>query len=155
MVVAPPPVSVFKLTQAGQAVDMEAELLAHHRPDEAVFLSALSAVWRGLSRTAPVGSFIFAGPPASAARAGQTLAEFLFDDEDALIRVDMSEPEVRGATLRCLRDTSLRGDSPKGAPQAVLRGAVRQMKAHRTSSTRCCRCSMTATRPTVGPQGGL
>ncbi len=40
----------------------------------------------------PIGSFIFLGPTGvGKTELARVLAEFLFDDEDALIRVDMSE----------------------------------------------------------------
>jgi len=40
----------------------------------------------------PIGSFIFLGPTGvGKTELGRALAEFLFDDEDALIRIDMSE----------------------------------------------------------------
>ena len=40
----------------------------------------------------PIGSFIFLGPTGvGKTELARALAEFLFDDEDALIRVDMSE----------------------------------------------------------------
>ena len=100
-------IPVFKLTQAEskKLLGMESEL--HKRiigQDEAV-----SALSRSIRRTRvglkdpkrPSGSFIFAGPTG----VGQTelakaLAEFLFDDEDALIRVDMSEFSEKYAASR-------------------------------------------------------
>jgi len=40
----------------------------------------------------PIGSFVFLGPTGvGKTELAKTLAEFLFDDEDALIRIDMSE----------------------------------------------------------------
>ena len=40
----------------------------------------------------PIGSFLFLGPTGvGKTELGKTLAEFLFNDEDALIRIDMSE----------------------------------------------------------------
>jgi ATP-dependent Clp protease ATP-binding subunit ClpB len=40
----------------------------------------------------PIGSFIFMGPTGvGKTELGRALAEFLFDDEDAMVRVDMSE----------------------------------------------------------------
>ena len=91
-------IPVFKLTQAEskKLLGMESEL--HKRiigQDEAV-----SALSRSIRRTRvglkdpkrPAGSFIFAGPTGvGKTELAKALAEFLFDDEDALIRVDMSE----------------------------------------------------------------
>ncbi|OZG62311.1 ATP-dependent Clp protease ATP-binding protein [Bifidobacterium lemurum] len=100
-------IPVFKLTQAEskKLLGMEAEL--HKRiigQDEAV-----SALSRSIRRTRvglkdpkrPSGSFIFAGPTGvGKTELAKTLAEFLFDDEDALIRVDMSEFSEKYAASR-------------------------------------------------------
>ena len=100
-------IPVFKLTQAEskKLMNMESEL--HKRiigQDEAV--SALSRSIRrarvGLKDPKrPAGSFIFAGPTGvGKTELAKTLAEFLFDDEDALIRVDMSEFSEKYAASR-------------------------------------------------------
>ena len=100
-------IPVVKLTQAEskKLLNMEAEL--HKRiigQDEAV-----SALARSIRRTRvglkdpkrPAGSFIFAGPTGvGKTELAKTLAEFLFDDEDALIRVDMSEFSEKYAASR-------------------------------------------------------
>ena len=100
-------IPVVKLTQAEskKLLNMEAEL--HKRiigQDEAV-----SALSRSIRRTRvglkdpkrPSGSFIFAGPTGvGKTELAKTLAEFLFDDEDALIRVDMSEFSEKYAASR-------------------------------------------------------
>ncbi|MBT1163826.1 ATP-dependent Clp protease ATP-binding subunit [Bifidobacterium felsineum] len=100
-------IPVFKLTQAEskKLLNMEAEL--HKRiigQDEAV-----SALSRSIRRTRvglkdpkrPSGSFIFAGPTGvGKTELAKALAEFLFDDEDALIRVDMSEFSEKYAASR-------------------------------------------------------
>ena len=100
-------IPVFKLTQAEskKLLGMEAEL--HKRiigQDEAV-----SALSRSIRRTRvglkdpkrPSGSFIFAGPTGvGKTELAKALAEFLFDDEDALIRVDMSEFSEKYAASR-------------------------------------------------------
>lgn len=100
-------IPVFKLTQAEskKLLDMEGEL--HKRiigQDEAV-----SALSRSIRRTRvglkdpkrPAGSFIFAGPTGvGKTELAKALAEFLFDDEDALIRVDMSEFSEKYAASR-------------------------------------------------------
>ena len=100
-------IPVFKLTQAEskKLMNMESEL--HKRiigQDEAV--SALSRSIRrarvGLKDPKrPAGSFIFAGPTGvGKTELAKTLAEFLFNDEDALIRVDMSEFSEKYAASR-------------------------------------------------------
>ena len=100
-------IPVFKLTQAEskKLLGMESEL--HKRiigQDEAV-----SALSRSIRRTRvglkdpkrPAGSFIFAGPTGvGKTELAKALAEFLFDDEDALIRVDMSEFSEKYAASR-------------------------------------------------------
>ncbi|OZG50103.1 ATP-dependent Clp protease ATP-binding subunit [Bombiscardovia coagulans] len=100
-------IPVFKLTQAEskKLLNMESEL--HQRiigQDEAV-----SALSRSIRRTRvglkdpkrPAGSFIFAGPTGvGKTELAKALAQFLFDDEDALIRVDMSEFSEKYAASR-------------------------------------------------------
>ena len=100
-------IPVFKLTQAEskKLLGMEKEL--HKRiigQDEAV-----SALSRSIRRTRvglkdpkrPAGSFIFAGPTGvGKTELAKSLARFLFDDEDALIRVDMSEFSEKYAASR-------------------------------------------------------
>jgi ATP-dependent Clp protease ATP-binding subunit ClpC len=49
----------------------------------------------------PVGSFIFLGPTGvGKTELAKALAEFLFDDEDALLRIDMSEYQERHTVSR-------------------------------------------------------
>lgn len=49
----------------------------------------------------PIGSFLFLGPTGvGKTELGKTLAEFLFNDEDALIRIDMSEFMEKSAISR-------------------------------------------------------
>ncbi|EFA23266.1 ATP-dependent Clp protease ATP-binding subunit [Bifidobacterium gallicum] len=100
-------IPVVKLTQAEskKLLNMEAEL--HKRiigQDEAV-----SALSRSIRRTRvglkgpkrPAGSFIFAGPTGvGKTELAKALAQFLFDDDDALIRVDMSEFSEKYAASR-------------------------------------------------------
>ncbi|KAB5605891.1 ATP-dependent Clp protease ATP-binding subunit [Bifidobacterium jacchi] len=100
-------IPVFKLTQAESKKLMSMESELHKRiigQDEAV--SALSRSIRrarvGLKDPKrPAGSFIFAGPTGvGKTELAKALAEFLFDDEDALIRVDMSEFAEKYAASR-------------------------------------------------------
>ncbi|PAU69427.1 ATP-dependent Clp protease ATP-binding protein [Bifidobacterium italicum] len=100
-------IPVFKLTQAESKKLMSMESELHKRiigQDEAV-----SALSRSIRRTRvglkdpkrPAGSFIFAGPTGvGKTELAKTLAQFLFDDEDALIRVDMSEFSEKYAASR-------------------------------------------------------
>ena len=51
----------------------------------------------------PIGSFIFLGPTGvGKTELGRTLAEFLFDDEDAMVRLDMSEYMEKHAVSRLI-----------------------------------------------------
>ncbi len=90
------PVSQMMETEAERLLNMEDRL--HERiigQDEAI--SAISdAIRRARSGLKdprrPIGSFIFIGPSGvGKTEVAKALAEFLFDDEDALVRVDMSE----------------------------------------------------------------
>ncbi len=51
----------------------------------------------------PIGSFIFLGPTGvGKTELARTLAEFLFDDEEALVRIDMSEYQERHSVARLI-----------------------------------------------------
>ncbi len=91
-------IPVFKLTEeeSSRLVHMEAEL--HKRVIGQN--QAISAISKAIRRTRaglqdskrPNGSFIFAGPTGvGKTELAKALAEFLFDDEKALISLDMSE----------------------------------------------------------------
>jgi ATP-dependent Clp protease ATP-binding subunit ClpC len=90
------PVSQMMQTEADRLVHMEDRL--HERiigQDEAIHAVA-DAIRRsraGLKDpNRPIGSFIFIGPSGvGKTELAKALAQFLFDDEDALIRLDMSE----------------------------------------------------------------
>ena len=82
----------------------------------------------------PTGSFLFLGPTGvGKTELAKALADFLFDDERAMVRIDMSEygeKHSRRAAGRCpARLRRLRRGRPAhrgGAPPAVLRGAARR-----------------------------
>ncbi|HEX6693275.1 MAG TPA: ATP-dependent Clp protease ATP-binding subunit [Longimicrobiales bacterium] len=90
------PVTRLKEAETARLVNMEGEL--HERvigQDEAI-----KAISRAIRRSRaglkdpsrPIGSFIFSGPTGvGKTELARALAEFLFADRDALIRVDMSE----------------------------------------------------------------
>src|SRR5207244_12646622 len=51
----------------------------------------------------PIGSFIFLGPTGvGKTELARALAEFLFDDEHAIVRVDMSEDQERHTVARLI-----------------------------------------------------
>jgi ATP-dependent Clp protease ATP-binding subunit ClpC len=102
-------IPLFKLEEeeSQKLLHMEEEL--HKRivgQDEAI-----AAVCRAIRRSRaglkearrPIGSFIFLGPTGvGKTELAKALAEFLFDDEDALIRIDMSEYMERFTGSRLL-----------------------------------------------------
>jgi ATP-dependent Clp protease ATP-binding subunit ClpC len=90
------PVSRMMETETDKLVHMEERI--HHRivdQDEAV-AAVSEAIRRGRAGLKdpkrPIGSFIFLGPTGvGKTELARALAEFLFDDEDAMVRIDMSE----------------------------------------------------------------
>ncbi|TMC80517.1 MAG: ATP-dependent chaperone ClpB [Chloroflexi bacterium] len=101
------PVSRLMEGEVAKLIQMEARL--HDRvigQDEAVTAVA-NAVRRSRSGLAdpnrPVGSFIFLGPTGvGKTELARALAEFLFDDEQALIRLDMSEYQEKHTVARMI-----------------------------------------------------
>jgi ATP-dependent Clp protease ATP-binding subunit ClpC len=90
------PVSQVMETEAQKLLQMEERL--HERiigQDEAInaLADAIRRARAGLKDPRrPIGSFIFLGSSGvGKTEMAKTLAEFLFDDEDALVRIDMSE----------------------------------------------------------------
>jgi len=100
-------IPVFKLEEQESAKLLRMEEALHKRvigQDEAI-----SAVSRAIRRSRagvgytrkPIGSFIFLGPTGvGKTELARALAEFLFENEDALIRVDMSEYMEKFAVSR-------------------------------------------------------
>ncbi len=101
------PVSRLMEGEVAKLIEMEQRL--HHRvigQEEAVNAVA-NAVRRSRSGLSdpnrPVGSFIFLGPTGvGKTELARALAEFLFDDEQALIRLDMSEYQEKHTVARML-----------------------------------------------------
>ncbi len=90
------PVSRLMEGEAEKLLHMEENL--HERvigqdPAIAVVSDAIRRARAGLKDPKrPIGSFIFLGPTGvGKTELAKTLAEYLFDDEDALVRIDMSE----------------------------------------------------------------
>src|SRR5918997_1595114 len=91
-------IPVFKLTEAETAKLMRMEDELHKRvigQQQAieVISKAIRRSRAGLKDPKrPTGSFVFLGPSGvGKTELGRTLAEFLFGDEDAMVRIDMSE----------------------------------------------------------------
>ncbi|MEO5509632.1 MAG: ATP-dependent Clp protease ATP-binding subunit [Longimicrobiales bacterium] len=90
------PVTRLKDAETAKLVNMEAELHARVIGQDEAIKAISRAIRRsraGLKDPArPIGSFIFSGPTGvGKTELARALAEFLFADRDALIRVDMSE----------------------------------------------------------------
>ncbi len=99
------PVSQMMETEAEKLLRMEDEL--HKRivgQDEAIAAvsDAIRRARSGLKDPRrPIGSFIFLGSSGvGKTELAKALAEFLFDDEDALLRIDMSEYREQHTTAR-------------------------------------------------------
>ena len=101
------PVSTMLETEAEKLLDMEVRIHQRIIGQE----KAVSAVADALRRSRsglkdprrPIGSFIFLGPTGvGKTELAKALAEFLFDDEDALVRVDMSEYQERHTVSRLI-----------------------------------------------------
>ena len=82
----------------------------------------------------PIGTFLFLGPTGvGKTELARALAEFMFDAQDAMVRIDMSEymekHSVAAARRRASRLRRLRGGRPAhrgGAPAPVLGGPARR-----------------------------
>ncbi len=90
------PISKLEETESEKLLRMEDALQEHVIGQDAAITALVKAVRRsraGLKDpTKPIGSFIFIGPTGvGKSYLAHVLAEFLFDDEDAIIRIDMSE----------------------------------------------------------------
>src|SRR5271157_972271 len=100
-------IPVFKLTEAETQKLMRMEDELHKRvigqhPAVEVISKAIRRSRAGLKDPKrPTGSFIFLGPSGvGKTELARTLAEFLFGDDDALIRIDMSEYMEKHAVSR-------------------------------------------------------
>ncbi len=99
------PVNTMLESETTKLLRMEEEL--HHRvigQEEAIsaVADALRRARSGLKNPKrPIGSFIFLGSSGvGKTELAKALAEFLFDDEDALVRIDMSEYQERHTVSR-------------------------------------------------------
>jgi len=90
------PVSRMLESEVRKLVDMEARLRERVVGQDEALTTVANAIRRsraGLSDPRrPIGSFIFLGPTGvGKTETARALAEFLFDDEQAMVRIDMSE----------------------------------------------------------------
>ncbi|HEY4028560.1 MAG TPA: AAA family ATPase, partial [Candidatus Dormibacteraeota bacterium] len=101
------PVSRLMEGEIQKLVQMEAGLHARVIGQDEAVEAVANAVRRSRSGLAdpnrPVGSFIFLGPTGvGKTELARALAEFLFDDEQAMIRLDMSEYQEKHTVARML-----------------------------------------------------
>ena len=90
------PVSQMMETEAEKLLQMETRLHEHIVGQDEAIHAISDAIRRGRAGLKdprrPIGSFIFIGPSGvGKTELAKALAEFMFDDQDALLRVDMSE----------------------------------------------------------------
>jgi ATP-dependent Clp protease ATP-binding subunit ClpC len=90
------PMNQMMETEAQKLLQMEERLHEHIIGQEEAIHAISDAIRRARSGLKdprrPIGSFIFIGPSGvGKTELAKALAEFMFDDEDALVRIDMSE----------------------------------------------------------------
>ncbi len=101
------PLSKMLQSEMNKLIEMESNLRQRVIGQEEALLAVANAVRRsraGLQDpNRPIGSFIFLGPTGvGKTETTRALAEFLFDDEKALIRLDMSEYMEKHAVARMI-----------------------------------------------------
>ena len=101
------PVSKLEETEGEKLLKMEEELHQRVIGQEEAIVAVSDAIRRaraGLKDpTRPIGSFIFLGPTGvGKTELAKALAEYLFDDEDAMIRLDMSEFQEQHTVSRLI-----------------------------------------------------
>ncbi|HZA14622.1 MAG TPA: ATP-dependent chaperone ClpB, partial [Myxococcaceae bacterium] len=101
------PVSKLLEGEVQKLIDMETRLsqrVVGQRPAIEAVSNAIRRARSGLQDpNRPVGSFIFLGPTGvGKTETAKALAEFLFDDEQAMIRIDMSEYMEKHAVARLI-----------------------------------------------------
>ena len=99
------PVSRMLETEAERLLQIEAELHKQVVGQDAAIAALADAIRRARAGMTdprrPIGSFVFMGPTGvGKTELAKALAEFLFDDSDALVRLDMSEYQERHTVSR-------------------------------------------------------
>jgi ATP-dependent Clp protease ATP-binding subunit ClpC len=90
------PVHEMMETESQKLLQMEQRLHEYIKGQDEAISAISDAIRRGRSGLKdprrPIGSFIFIGPSGvGKTELAKALARFMFDDEDALVRIDMSE----------------------------------------------------------------
>ena len=101
------PVSRLEETEQDKLLKMEDYLHQRVIGQDRAIVAVSDAIRRaraGLKDpTRPIGSFIFLGPTGvGKTELAKSLAEYLFDDEDAMVRIDMSEYQERHSVSRLI-----------------------------------------------------
>ncbi len=101
------PVAQLFQEEAEKLLQMEADLHKRIVSQEEAIVAVSEAIRRSRSGLAnpkrPIGSFLFVGPTGvGKTELARALAEFMFDDEDALVRIDMSEYRERHSVSRLI-----------------------------------------------------
>lgn len=101
------PVSRMLQTEKERLLKMEEELHKRMVDQEEAIRVVSDAIRRGRAGlkdpNRPIGSFLFLGPTGvGKTELAKTLAEFLFDSEDAMVRLDMSEYQEKHTVSRLI-----------------------------------------------------
>jgi ATP-dependent Clp protease ATP-binding subunit ClpB len=101
------PVSKMMESEVQKLLQMEERLRQRVVGQEEAIVAVANAVRRARAgvqdRNRPIGSFLFLGPTGvGKTELARALAEFLFDDEQAMIRMDMSEYMEKHAVARLI-----------------------------------------------------
>ncbi|MEN7546776.1 ATP-dependent chaperone ClpB [Rapidithrix thailandica] len=101
------PVSKMLQSEREKLLDLEVELRKRVAGQDEAIQAVADAVRRGRAGLQdprkPIGSFIFLGTTGvGKTELAKTLAEFLFDDESAMVRIDMSEYQERHSVSRLI-----------------------------------------------------
>ena len=150
------PVDKMLAGEREKLLDMENRLKTRVVGQDEALVAVANAVRRaraGLQDpNRPIGSFLFLGPTGvGKTELTKALAEFLFDDETAMVRMDMSEYMEKHSVARLIgAPPGYVGYEEGGALTRCGAGPIRSSCSTRwkrptpTSSTSFCRCSTTA-----------
>ncbi len=107
----------------------------------------------------PIGSFIFLGPTGvGKTETARALAEFLFDDENAMVRIDMSEYMEKHTVARLIgappgyvgyEEGGQLSEAVRRRPYSAWCCSTKSKRRITMFSTCCCKCSTTAGSPTA------